>query len=280
MFPDTFGTVLALKSGSTPIVAHALGCDVNDYLQYHIRRRMIRWALLRTRAVITKSDEIATKIAGLGIDAKLIHPIYNGVDRDTFTQRAHGLHQSSNLFPEDKRVILFIGNFAIEKGISYLLQAFAAIRRSRNDIVLCLIGSGPLRQAVEQETIEMGLGNSTRFLGQVAHELVPKFLKQASVLCLPSLREGCPNVVLESLACGTPVAASEVGAIPSMAEKSNICFLSKPTDVAALQENILRAIDLPTGIDRSFDWPSWEDNASAVARVFQQVLDSEQGTSD
>jgi teichuronic acid biosynthesis glycosyltransferase TuaC len=272
MFPDVFGTVLAAKALPVPVVAHALGCDVNDYLKYPLRRRMIRWALLRASAVVAKSEEIAAKVRALGVDSSKVEAIHNGVDRELFRVREKFAQRAALMLPTDKKIILFVGNFAVEKGINFLLEAAAQLREARGDFMLCMIGDGPLRSGVEAKLRELGIAGFTSLLGSIPHRKISCYLNAADVLCLPSLREGCPNVVLESLASGTPVVASAVGAIPEMMARSRIGFMTEPGNVAGLTAMLDRAMNLPEDIDRSFDWPTWKDNAGAVSDVFARQM--------
>lgn len=272
MFPDAFGTVLAAKSIGVPVVAHALGCDINDYIRYPLRRRMIKWALVRSAAIVTKSEEIATKIASLGIDREKVSVIHNGVNKERFRPRDQREQRQMLRIPLEDRIVLFVGNLTEEKGVTYLLRAFVQVRRSHADAVLYLIGDGPLRVELEREASELGIDRYTRFLGRVMHEQIPSYLNSADILCLPSLREGCPNVILESLSSGTPVVASEVGAIPEMVRRTNIGCMVPPCDASALADSIFRTLNGRHDASGTFDWPSWEQNAASIAAIFTDVL--------
>lgn len=273
LFPDVFGTVLAAASMRVPIVAHALGCDVNDYLRYPLRRRMIRWALQRTSAVVAKSEEIAAKVRALGIGDSEVVAIHNGVNRELFRLRDKHAQRGSLMLPTGKKIILFIGNLAPEKGVTFMLQAVGQLHHRHKDIFLLIVGDGPLRRQVEEELERWGISDCTQLAGSVAHEEIPRYLNSADVLCLPSLREGCPNVVLESLASGTPVVASAVGAIPEMMARTRIGFTTQPGNVEGLATAMLQALSLPDDIDRSFDWFSWDDNARAISDVFARKIE-------
>ena len=275
MFPDTFGTVRAAARSGIPIVAHALGCDINDYLRYPLRRKMIGWALKRCAAVVTKSSEIESSIVTLGVRASRVRTIHNGIDRSRFRRRNSAADRRELEVPSDKKLVLFVGNLSPEKCVDSLLKAFAEALPRREGLLLWIVGDGPLRSALTQIARDLEIDHATRFHGQITHGRIPAFLAAADVLCLPSLREGCPNVVLESLAIGTPVAASSVGAIPEMAANSKICFTSEPADIQGLANNLVRAIDLPDDTDRSFQWPSWDDNARAISEVFAAQLNRE-----
>lgn len=272
VYPDAVGTILAARDMDVPVVAHALGCDINDYLRYPLRRRMIQWALSRAAAVITKSGEIAEKVAGLGVDREKISTIHNGVDRNLFQRRDRNELRESLDLPLHAPIVLFIGNFSVEKGIPYLLDAVADLRETHPDLLLLMIGDGSLRAQVRQRIEKLGIASHTRLLGHVPHDRIARYLGAADTLCLPSLREGCPNVVLESLASGTPVVASAVGAIPEMMRATNIGFPCPPADVPALRKALLEALSVPSDLEPRFEWPSWQENAERIRAVFSRHM--------
>ena len=121
-----------------------------------------------------------------------------------------------------------------------------------------------------------------QFLGQVQHDAVPGWIASANLLVLPSLREGCPNVVLESLASGTPVIASSVGAIPDIVGHDS-GILVPPNDpeglAAALGEGIDRNWD-PMLISRSVSQLTWEAAAAGYLELIEQAVDDARGMSD
>jgi glycosyltransferase involved in cell wall biosynthesis len=274
LFPDAFGTVLAARAMKVPVVAHALGCDVNDYLRYPLRRKMIYWALAKATAVVAKSEEMADKIIGLGIDKRKVEAIHNGVDRSLFHRRDQAEQRLALQLPTQGKIVLFIGNLSPEKGITYLLQAVSRLRRGGTELILCMIGEGPLRGEIEKEVRFLGIEDRTMLLGRVRHDRIPYFLNAADALCLPSLREGCPNVVLEALSSGTPVVASAVGAIPEMMTRTRIGFVTEPGDVPALSDKLLQALCLNVDVDRSFEWGGWEQNADAISSVFTRSIEA------
>ena len=272
IFPDAYGTVRAARGLGIPVVAHAQGCDINDYIRYPLRRRMICSALREADSVVTKSGEIAGKITGLGIDANKVHVVYNGINRDLFQPRDKQEQRRKLGLPAAAKTVLFIGNLSPEKGIDHLLRACAELRDSEPSLSLVIVGDGPLRAEIETRAGELGIADATTLLGRLGHEQIPSWLNAADVLCLPSLREGCPNVVLEALASGTAVVASAVGAIPEMMQHTRLGFMAPPGDARTLAAQLARALALPAGIDRSFDWYSWRDNARALAEVFADAV--------
>lgn len=146
--------------------------------------------------------------------------------------------------------ILFVGRIAAEKGVSTLIEAMATVVRSAPGVVLRIVGPGAdgterggyLR--VCQEMVQkLGLEASVRFEGEVPNAELPRLLRSARVLVVPSVwEEPCGVVVLEGLACGTPVVGSRVGGIPELIEEGRTGLLVPPQDPQALAAALISAL--------------------------------------
>jgi glycosyltransferase involved in cell wall biosynthesis len=143
--------------------------------------------------------------------------LMNAVDRSRFrpasavrrTMRAgHGCG-------DDELVVLFVGRLEEVKQVDLLIEGLALARSSR-PMRMFIAGDGTQRHALEKLTSSCGLADVVSFLGKVSHDRLPEYYTMADVLALPSRMEGVPMVVLEALACGTPVVASAVGGIPDL----------------------------------------------------------------
>ncbi|MEM7016991.1 MAG: glycosyltransferase, partial [Pseudomonadota bacterium] len=174
--------------------------------------------------------------------------------------------------PKDRRIILFAGNFQVEKGLGYLVEAYAKLAPSQPDTDLYVIGSGPLEDQIQQQVERLGIRDRVNFVGRVLHESMPDYLGAADFLSLPSLREGCPNTVLETLACGTPVIASRVGAVPEMLYKDHYGLMAEPANAESLYQALKTACEREWPVLNDFEWMSWEENAQQVSKVFEQVM--------
>lgn len=118
------------------------------------------------------------------------------------------------LFKNDKVNVIHVGGFTFEKNHQGLMLIMNRLRKERSDIILWLVGDGPLRARVEEQVRELGLEEQVRFLG--FRNDVLSLVKGARLLVLPSKIEGLPAVILEAFWCETPVVAYAVGGIPEV----------------------------------------------------------------
>jgi glycosyltransferase involved in cell wall biosynthesis len=200
--------------------------------------------------------------------------IYNGVDRSVFQYRPAEEAWKSLGLSGGKDRILFVGGLVPVKSVKTLLQALATLSASMKGLELALIGDGYLRGELEKEAAQLGMLPRTHFLGQRSPKDVALWMNASTVLCLPSLSEGVPNVVIEALASGCPVVATRVGGVPEVHPGSPAGALVPPGDVeklaGALREALLREWDRPAIATSMDDW-SWESNAERVEAAFRAV---------
>lgn len=270
VYPDAYGAVKVAKSMNTPVTVHALGCDINEYSKYPARRKKIIETLNSSNRIVVKSQDLSVKIEALIGKNKKTHTIMNGVDQTKFTSIDMLEARKELGLSVDEDFLVFIGNIQEEKGLEYLLKAFSQLRTK--DIRLVVIGSGPQKDALERYASSFDKDGNILFIGPKPHSEIPLYLNAANGLCLPSLREGCPNIVLEALSCGTPVLASRVGAVPQIITDPHHGMIVSPASVEQLAEALPNFIDIKTDKTTKFEWPTWKENAEQISEVFQEIL--------
>ena len=258
-YPDAVAAgALAALSG-TPFVAKVHGSDINVFAGEQGRRGQIRWALNRAHHVVAVSRALAALLAQLGVPQERTSVLYNGVD----PQRFHPLPRESAKrelgYAPHERVLLFVGNVQASKGCGELMDAFCRLSGQRPELRLAFAGDGPQVVALKAMAARQGCADKVRFVGRLPHEAVVRWLAAAELLCLPSHAEGVPNVVLEAMACGRPVVATDVGGIPEVLP-AFAGSMVPPRDAAALGSALQRALDTPwdesriVAHARTFDW--------------------------
>ena len=169
-------------------------------------------------------------------------------------------------------MILFAGNLKPVKGIDLLVKAFSGLEDTR--IHLHILGTGPEWAQLKAIAQVERVSDRVFFHGNIRHDDMSIWYNAADLFCLPSLNEGTPNVILEALACGLPVVASDTGGIPEMiTPESGALF--ECGDSLSLQKMLGESF--ATDWDREkIDCPAgtWENNARKLSDVLEQVYHS------
>lgn len=274
-FPDVVVGALAARLLGVPLLAKVHGSDINVQSRYPLRRPQIRWAINRAEKVLAVSGALRTRLLELGIPEHKILVHHNGIDRERFQLRDSGeARRELGLDPAGKHV-LFVGYLVEAKALHILLEAVARLRQqNRLDFTTHLVGCGPLEAELRGRAAALGVQDVVRFQGRRPHSEVPTWMAAADVFCLPSIREGCPNVMLEALASGRPVVATRVGGIPELAREDN-ALLVPPADpealAGALTEALSRGWD-PAALRQSVAGYSWETSADALITAAEASL--------
>ncbi len=236
--PSLIG-ILGRRRGGPPVLAR-LACSGPDGDVAEARRLPLgglRPRLLkRLDAVVTLNAEMEAELRAYGLGHVPTRRIPNGVDLEKYhpaeaTKRTavrRGLGVDG-----DRVVAVYAGRLTAQKRVDLLLQAWAALpSRHRPQPLLLVLGDGPQAAELAGLAQALGISGAVRFLGTVA-EVAP-FLRAADLFVLPSRAEGMSNALLEAMACGLPVVASDVGAARDLLGQEEGGRLVPPGDVDAL----------------------------------------------
>ena len=204
-YPDGFAVVRLADDLGLPCVIKVHGSDINDYMEVGWRRRVIVSTLNRAGKVIAVSEALKCKMVECGVAEEKIVVVYNGVDREVFTTADRGVAREQLGLEGSGKRVLFVGNLKPVKGLDDLIEAMRQLVVERSDAQLHIIGYGPLETALKQRINAVSLQDNVRFEGEKEPEEIALWMNACDLLCLPSLNEGVPNVVLEALSCGLPV---------------------------------------------------------------------------
>jgi len=147
-------------------------------------------------------------------------------------------------------VVGYIGRFNEEKGILNLVKSIPIVLKYRKYVRFELHGEGKLFDEIRNILQHEGLEAYVKLAGWVSHKEVPAFLNEINLLVLPSYTEGLPNVMLEAMACGTPILATSVGAIPDIIKDGENGFVLKSNDPQHIAERIIEILDQPELLER------------------------------
>lgn len=216
-YPDAVAAAYLARDYHCPLVINVLGSDLNALGQDDRCKPQIRWAMEQAQRVIVVSHALKERVIELGVSADKVLVQHNGVDGEKFRLQDRTEVRARLGLPGETRRVCYVGNFVPEKGVDVLVEAMAVLlQRGETGVHLSLIGSGSLEPTLRAFVQTNGLAEQVQFHGRKPHSEIPDWMSATDVFCLPSRREGCPNVVLEALSAGRPVVASAVGGVPEL----------------------------------------------------------------
>ena len=253
------------KKYNTPFVVSCLGSDLNFYAQQPKMNIPAFGALNHAEAIICKSGQLGKTAVHLGARPDNVHIVHNGCDLSVFKPVRREVV---------RKEVLFIGHFTENKGLINLIEAFSGI--SDAQVKMRLIGSGDMLPAIKKSVAAHGISDRVFFHEPISHAQVPSYLNGAALLCLPSRNEGTPNVIMEALACGTPVVATAVGGISEIVPPF-AGILVPPDRPLALREALENALSIGWDKDKirryAVENLSSETQCRKIIRIYTNVFD-------
>lgn len=270
-YPDGVAAALLGAWFRKPFIVTARGTDINLIPEHRWPRKLLQWAGQRASASIGVSAALVERMRALAFDPGRLHVIRNGVDLERF--RPHepaAMRQALSI--TGAPVILTVGNLHEHKGQRLALEAFALLRQSHAQAQLLVVGEGPDRAWLQARSVALGLTAAVRLVGMVPNTELARWYSAADVLVLASSREGWPNVLLEAMACGTPVVASDVGGVREIVQTAvagRVLERRMPQNLADSLHGLL--VDLPEraavrGHAVQFGWQRTSEDQLALFR--------------
>ncbi len=290
--------------------ANAIGLVVRLFWKCHLATMLHGWTNMLGRApiyeridrncvpwyeaVVCVSDDLVERCHKIGVPERRIHLVYNGIDtveaiRTVSTSEAKlqllrqlGMEsepQARKILEPNALLIGSVARLSEEKRFPQLVAIFSKVARSIDrPLHLWIAGEGPDRPAIEAAIQEANLGGSIRLLGLLSPNHL--FYQALDLFVLNSIREGLPNVILEAMAYGAPVAATSVNGIPALVQDKQTGWLVDAEDPRAMQDAILEAIQEPSTaarfsiagrqhIEQKF---SFQKRMERMASIYRQLL--------
>lgn len=224
-------------------VVTAHGADVYGF-RSPILQTIKRMAASRATAMTVVSSAMREEVGRHGLQPRQLEVIPMGADfRERFTPPIEAARE--------KGLILFIGRLVEKKGLRYLLDAMPQVLRHHPGTRLRVLGFGPLAEALQAQSLALGLGHSVEFRGAVPQSDLPDMLRRAALLVAPSVRadsgdqEGLPVVLMEAVGCGCPILACDTPGVHDLVGRYAGAVLVPGKDPAALAQAIVRLLDTP-----------------------------------
>ena len=276
-YPDGVAAILLGKVLGKPVVITARGTDVNYIPRFAVARRMIQYAAKHAAGIIAVSQALKTALVELGVRPESVTVLRNGVDLDLFRPVERTRERAS--LGLTGRTLLSVGHLIERKGHDIVISALPRLP----DFSLLIAGDGPERSRLQAHAQQLGVAHRVRFLGSVAHENLHKVYAVADALILASSREGWPNVLLEAMACGTPVIATSIWGNPEIVSRpeAGILMQSRTPEAAADAVKILFGQLPDRAATRRFaEQFSWDASSAGQIRMFESITAARRQTSN
>ena len=275
VFPDGVATAWVGRRLKKPTVLTGMGCDLNYYPSLPFRKKLIVDALNMANMITVKGKELEQKVMELGFPEGKISVIPNGLDFGEFSIISRKQARQKLQLEHEGPIVLSVASLDEAKGGRYLVEAMKWVDgQMEGNPKLIMVGDGPLKDMLMQQAMDLGIEKRVLFMGKRPHEEIALWMNAADLFCLSSIREGRPNVLLEAIACGTPVVASNVGSIPEMIQTAN-GRIAKAADSKILARQILDCLGRTwdrKAIRNSIAGFTWEDSAELYMQTYLRAM--------
>ncbi|MDP2809128.1 MAG: glycosyltransferase family 4 protein [Rhodocyclaceae bacterium] len=271
-YPDGVAAGIIARKLGKPFVVTARGTDLNLIPHYPRPRKLILDTAARAAASIGVCKALMDTLAELGGEPAKLHVFRNGVDPERFAPEPRPDARKRLGLPTDRRQLLSVGHLIERKGHHIAIEALPLLP---DDIDLTIVGSGPDRAALESLAARLGVAARVRFAGQIPQTELKGWYSAADILLLCSSREGWANVLLEGMACGTPVVATDIWGTPEVVSTPDAGLLMRERSAPALTESILSLFTAyPTreAVRRHAEGFSWEQTTQDQLRLFRAII--------
>lgn len=273
-YPDGVAAGLVARALGKPFIVTARGTDLNVLPDFPLPRQRILETANRASASIGVSRSLMDRLAELGADSAKLHVLRNGVDLERFTPAPRKEARSRLGLPENGTILLSVGRLVEGKGHHIAIDALPSLA---GDTSLVIVGNGAQRQALEARARKAGVDARVRFVGGVPQEDLHWYYSAADTLLLCSAREGWANVLLEAMACGTPVISTDIPGTREVVTTAAAGRLMRERSAAGLVEGHAALFgDYPKREEtRAFaESFSWQATTAGQLRVMRSAIDA------
>jgi glycosyltransferase involved in cell wall biosynthesis len=272
-YPDGVAAALLARWFQRPFTITARGTDLNLIPQHPLPRRMMQWAARRADASIGVCSALTEVLRGWGIAEERLHVMRNGVDLARF-QPVPRARARELVRVEGSPLLLSVGHLIERKGHHLVIDALAELVSRYPQARLVIVGGGEERTQLGARARDRGVSGRVIFAGQLPNDQLAHWYSAADVLVLASSREGWANVLLEAMACGTPVVATDIWGTPEVvAPHVGVLVKRNASSIAA---GVASLVDRPpdrAAVRRYAEGFSWGETSQAQARLMARLAD-------
>jgi len=270
-FPDGVAAMRLAAEFERPFVVTGRGTDLNLIPQLPGPRRRILQVTESAAHMMTVAAALKDYLIGMGVPDDRVTVLRNGVDLDFFHPHDNRARLRGRLGIGARPTLLSVGHLIERKGHHLAIEAVAALP----GMDLLIAGDGPEESALRQLVDRLALGDRVRFTGRLAQEQLREHYQAADALVLASSREGWANVLLEAMACGTPVVATPVDGTPEVVASVDGGRLTRDrsaASIAAAIETLFADMPAREATRRYAEGFSWNDTSQGQLAIFERVV--------
>jgi glycosyltransferase involved in cell wall biosynthesis len=279
LYPEGYAALQIGKALSVPVVARSMGSDINriaDPVSAMHTRKVLREADF----LVMVSCDLRKKALAMGASPERICTMVNGCDTSVFHVRERLQAREKLYIDPAVKAVVYVGRLDVNKGLRELVEAAASLHPQRPDLHVYLVGGGQDKSIIQSAVDANNAAGYIHLLPACPFDDVAVWMAAADLVTLPSYMEGCPNVVLEALACGRPVVSTNVGGIPEI--MSDACGSLVPP-----RESVPLAQAIASVLDRNWDAAAisahqsrgWNTVADELLSLFETVVSARQVSS-
>ena len=269
-YPDGVAAGLLAKWMDKPFVVTARGTDLNLIPQYAFPRKLILETAERAAASIGVCQALMDTLQELGAQPAKLYAMRNGVDLERFRPEDRAVARERLGLPVERPCLLSVGHLVERKGHHLCIEAMPALP----GVMLLIAGAGEEENRLKALANRLNVADRVRFLGVVSQDELKWWYSAADVLALCSSREGWANVLLEAMACGTPVIATNIWGTPEVVSVPAAGVLMSERSSKSLVEawgRLMQSLPSREATRLHAERFSWEATTQAQLRLFHRI---------
>jgi teichuronic acid biosynthesis glycosyltransferase TuaC len=269
LYPDGVAAVWLGRHFGKPVVVTARGSDLTELPDYRVPNWFIGRAVRAADGLIGVSAALRDRLVELGADPSRTITLRNGVDTTVFRPVDRGTVRAG--LGLTGPTLVSVGSLIPRKGHNLTIEAMLALP----EFSLLIVGEGPEHAALEAQVARLGLAARVRLLGARPHAELPRLYGAADASVLASSREGWANVLLESMACGTPVVASNIPGNPEVVQEPAaglVIETNTPAGIAAGVRRLFASLPAREATRAYAERFSWDETSAGQLALFRRVL--------
>ncbi|MCK9605990.1 MAG: glycosyltransferase family 4 protein [Methylomonas sp.] len=267
-YPDGVAAAIVSKVLKIPLMITARGTDINLISDFLIPRKMMVWAGKVAKFNLAVCEALRQRMLEIGFAENSTRVFRNGVDLNLFHPTAiDETRQKRNL---QSKQLISVGYLIERKGHHLIIEAMASLPGYQ----LVIVGDGEWREKLESLAKKHGVQERVKFVGEVPQERLPELYSRADALVLASSREGWANVLLEAMACGTPVVATRIWGTPEVVQTPEAGVLCNERSVQGIVEAVQRLFVNYPDREKTRQYAegfSWQETTEGLLALISEI---------